>query len=88
MVANANWLMLPPPNCICPLLVDYKVDETWNVSDFFLGWSGQKRFFPTRPPPPISGLREGRGNRYPWRLWAFPILCKLTLMRILEVAFL
>ncbi len=40
MVANANWLKLPPPNCICPLLVDYKVDETWNVSDFFLGWSG------------------------------------------------
>ncbi len=42
MVANAKWLMLPPPNCICPLLVDYKVDETWNVFffDFFLGWSG------------------------------------------------
>ncbi len=42
MVANAKWLMLPPSNCICPLLVDYKVDETWNVFffDFFLGWSG------------------------------------------------
>ncbi len=38
VAANANWLMLPPPKC--PLLVDYKVDETWNVSDFFRGWSG------------------------------------------------
>ncbi len=43
MVANANWLMLPLPNCICPLLVDYKVDETWNVSVFSL--AGQAMFF-------------------------------------------